>query len=253
MHSSIPITALKETANDYTFKTKTEQDQIMLIYSIQNKLTGKRYIGKTVNDLNSRIRTHRYKLRQGIKNKLYDAMRSYGESNFVWEIIETITCENINERERYYIKLYDSINNGYNITEGGEGGDTMSQHPLKRKIYANIGKKCSVALRGRKKSAEHVKQLTRAQAWRRGQPLPLEWRNNISKALLRKHPNKGKHPSTKTRVKIGRASKIRTKRVCVVCGSVFIAGRCAKYCSWSCRYKRQKELGIYPSNKRSVA
>lgn len=48
------------------------------------------------------------------------AFNKYGIENFEYIIIEE--CENCNmsEREKYWIKHYDSYNSGYNMTIGGE-------------------------------------------------------------------------------------------------------------------------------------
>jgi molybdopterin biosynthesis enzyme MoaB len=40
----------------------------------------------------------------------------------------------INQKEKEYIIIYDSIKNGYNISEGGDGGDTISNNDRKYDI-----------------------------------------------------------------------------------------------------------------------
>lgn len=55
-------------------------------------------------------------------------MDKYGRDNFSFEIIESnLTNENVNDRERFWIKFYNSYYNGYNCSFGGEGGDTYSK------------------------------------------------------------------------------------------------------------------------------
>lgn len=75
------------------------------------------------------------------------AIKKYGRDIFRKEIIEECGASNINEREKFWINFYKSRDRGvgYNIAEGGSGGDTMSKHPnkaeTKQKISkANIGK-----------------------------------------------------------------------------------------------------------------
>lgn len=46
-------------------------------------------------------------------------MRLYGIENFDFEIIEECPIEELDEKEIYYIKLFDSYNTGYNNTYGG--------------------------------------------------------------------------------------------------------------------------------------
>jgi group I intron endonuclease len=99
----------------------------MIIYKITNTLNGKVYIGKTTKSLNERKKTHLKRFRSGEKTHLYSAFKKYGKDVFLWE--ELISCTDIgvlDELEISFIKKYDSFKNGYNMTAGGEGGDTIS-------------------------------------------------------------------------------------------------------------------------------
>ena len=51
---------------------------------------------------------------------LYNAFSKYGLENFIIEEIEKIPNNLLNEREQYWIKYYDTYNNGYNATLGGD-------------------------------------------------------------------------------------------------------------------------------------
>jgi hypothetical protein len=56
---------------------------------------------------------------------IHAAIRKYGIENTVFEVIATCledTNECANYCEKLLIKQYDSFNNGYNLTEGGDGG-----------------------------------------------------------------------------------------------------------------------------------
>lgn len=50
---------------------------------------------------------------------LYSAMQKYGIENFSISLIEE--TDNLEEREVYWIAFYDTYNNGYNATIGGDG------------------------------------------------------------------------------------------------------------------------------------
>ena len=90
------------------------------IYKITNKINGKIYIGKTEFSIKKRWKEHIADSKKGFVNRpLYNAMNKYGISNFLIEQIEE--CENLNERERYWIQYYDTYKNGYNATLGGDG------------------------------------------------------------------------------------------------------------------------------------
>jgi len=55
------------------------------------------------------------------------SIRKDGPENFTVNLVETVkTVEELNQKEKFWIKKYDSYRNGYNETEGGDGGDTYS-------------------------------------------------------------------------------------------------------------------------------
>lgn len=89
------------------------------IYKITNKETGKIYIGKTKHCIYRRMVGHFDDAqRQGrsSQRKILQAIREYGEKAFVIEVVEEVPEEvDIFERERHYIKLFNSVNTGYNM------------------------------------------------------------------------------------------------------------------------------------------
>ena len=94
------------------------------IYKITNKINGKSYIGQTIQNVKERFYQHcATKCSQAILNMvIHKAINKYGKSNFTIEVIEEVESTNLNDRERYWIRYYDSYNNGYNSTEGGQDG-----------------------------------------------------------------------------------------------------------------------------------
>ena len=93
------------------------------IYKITNKINNKIYIGQTRRTIQERWREHLSRANQNYESYLYNAIRKYGEDNFVIEEIEKCEDDYINEREQYYIETFNSFNktNGYNLTKGGDG------------------------------------------------------------------------------------------------------------------------------------
>lgn len=89
------------------------------IYKFTNKINGRVYIGQSV-DIDRRIREH-FCRHDGTPFHL--ALEKYGKENFIIEILEECNPEMLNEKEKYYISLYNSENRqiGYNRTCGGEG------------------------------------------------------------------------------------------------------------------------------------
>lgn len=82
------------------------------IYKITNKINGKSYVGQSKN-IEERWRHHRS---SKLKYPLYLAFQKYGLENFTWEVLEECSILELNEKELYYIKKYDSTNFGYNQT-----------------------------------------------------------------------------------------------------------------------------------------
>ena len=93
------------------------------IYKIENLINHKCYIGQSIH-INRRWYEHRSAMRSDFnyakQSYLYNAVKKYGENNFSFEIIEECSLEMLNYREIYWIAYYDSYNNGYNLTPGGD-------------------------------------------------------------------------------------------------------------------------------------
>lgn len=88
------------------------------IYKIINP-KGKIYIGQTTN---FKKRLYHYKNYLCDRQfKLYNSLVKYGYDSHLFEIIEICDYEIIDEREIFWIKLFDSYKNGLNLTEGGKG------------------------------------------------------------------------------------------------------------------------------------
>lgn len=101
----------------------------MLIYKITNLINGKIYVGKDV-----QRQASYYCSGVAINN----AIKKYGRHNFIREVLEDNieTKEILSIREKYWIeRLSSNIKDiGYNLTIGGEGGDTYTNNPNIDKI-----------------------------------------------------------------------------------------------------------------------
>lgn len=89
------------------------------IYKITNTTNNKCYIGQS-RDIEARWAKHLSAYKSSPDWELYRAFKKYGISAFKFEVIEECSIEELNEREIYWIAQYDSFNNGYNMTLGGE-------------------------------------------------------------------------------------------------------------------------------------
>lgn len=92
------------------------------IYKIENLVNGKIYIGQS-KQIRQRWSEHKKELRKNRHKNIYlqRAWNKYGENYFKHEILELCSEEKLDERECYYINLYETFDNdkGYNLTSGG--------------------------------------------------------------------------------------------------------------------------------------
>lgn len=95
-----------------------------IIYIITNDINNKVYIGQTIQTLKQRWQQHcRKPFSKAESNMLIKrAILKYGKEHFFIKEIEKCSVENLDAREIHYIKLYDSVNTGYNLTKGGISG-----------------------------------------------------------------------------------------------------------------------------------
>lgn len=97
------------------------------IYIIKNTNNQKVYIGQTSRTIQDRWEQHKNAAIRGEQQGiiLYNAMRKYGVQTFYVSKLEEVDLKDINEKEKYWIKYYDSFyttGKGYNLTEGGQWG-----------------------------------------------------------------------------------------------------------------------------------
>jgi len=163
------------------------------IYKFTNKVNHKIYIGKSVN-VYGRYESHKKTALSGKKTLFYNALRKYGIDNFDFEIIKECSREELNEYEKFYIKLYDSNNPqyGYNMTPGGDGG-AMTYGPWNKgkKMTSDFKKRVSESVKKRMKDPVLKEKMSKSLKEAFSKP---ETKKKMSKAKKGKKPwNKGKH------------------------------------------------------------
>ncbi len=174
----------------------------MQIYKTINLINGKIYVGQNAKDNPNYL---------GSGIILKRAIKKYGKENFKKEILqECKTKQELCEAEIYWIAELNAMNQkiGYNLHEGGLGGDTFTDNPNKeninRKHSCETKRKISESLKGNKNCL--------------GRKLLKKSRKKISDANIgNSHSeetkkklsifNTGKHLSEETKMKIANSSK----------------------------------------------
>lgn len=171
------------------------------VYMHRCKENGKVYIGMT-NNIDRRWKCNgiEYKPQDRDENnsRFWNAIKKYGWNNFEHIIIETgMSFEECAEREKYYIKLYNSQDKSreYNIADGGNGGHIYSEHPK-----GMLGKHHNEAKR--KAQSDLMKKLISegkcGAVWKNGHPKGMLGKHHTEeyKQRLRNIPP-DKHPSAR--------------------------------------------------------
>lgn len=109
------------------------------VYMHRNKINNKVYIGQTCN---IKVRWHPISYKGS--SYFYNAIEKYGWDNFEHIIlIDNLSLEEANQKEKYFIKIYESTNRnkGYNLKTGGNNGYQLSKETrqkirLSNQLYA---------------------------------------------------------------------------------------------------------------------
>ncbi len=220
-----------------------------VIYVITCLVNGKQYVGQTRQSLKMRIDQHKRGSRRG-RPGIDAAIAKYGWSDetFKVEVLEVCPVEMLNEREIFWIATLNSKTpNGYNLTDGGDGGLNPSEE-TRAKISANHA---DVSGRnnpfyGKKHSEETCAKISLAKKGKSHKPHSAETRAKIAASNKGKHsqnkgkpsPKKGKPLSADTRAKMSAAHK----------GKIFSDEHRAKL-SMALQGKNHPQYGKHPSKE----
>lgn len=177
------------------------------IYSIKNIINNKRYIGQTVN-IKKRKSYHFWSLNNNrhFNSKLQNDFNKYGFDNFEFKILLIVTKKSdSNYHEKKLVDLWDTINNGYNVYEGGRFEYRKSFEKFGKyvtwnnKDYKSI-RACARALGIDKKSLEYrlSKGYSKDDDLKHGEMTkrPVVWNNIKYESLSKASKENGIHSST---------------------------------------------------------
>jgi len=188
------------------------------IYSITNKVNGKRYVGSSV-DLKRRDYRHFINLKNNkhANSYLQNTYNKYGKGNFTFKIIVFCSEEDLLFYEQRAMDIYNSSNSeyGYNLspTAGNNLGMKMSEE-AKRKISESrkgknhteeTKKKMREAQKGKKHTEEAKRKISNES---KGRKHTEETKKKMSEAKSGvNHPNWGKKFTEEHKKKLSEAHK----------------------------------------------
>jgi group I intron endonuclease len=165
----------------------------MIIYKATCKINGKSYIGQTIRSLRRRISEHLLAVKNGSNYPLHNAIRKYGIENFSWEIIcECLLKEDLDNQEKHYIVLFNTRKqNGYNLTDGGEGpnGWVPTEETRRKMSIAKKGKPSprkgmkqpsTAGENNPAKRPEVRKKASEVKIGKKRAPFSAEWKKKLS-------------------------------------------------------------------------
>ena len=105
----------------------------MFIYKFTHLESNRSYIGQPIQDPNQRRLEHISGSRHSDRTyHFHNALKKYGVDAFSFEVIaKAKTAEELNVLEENYIQQFNSIDNGFNIRNGG-GNKTHNPESIKR-------------------------------------------------------------------------------------------------------------------------
>ncbi len=168
------------------------------IYKVTHTESGRVYVGQTRDKkgIRNRWSVHVSCARRAVYDTYFhNAIRKYGESAFVVELLDECTIDSANALEKRYIATFRSNEKafGFNMSEGGDGGQNTQSPEVRKKISdAKRGKptgilytpevreKIAASKRGKPRNAETIKKIKEN---RKVTELSAAWKSAISSGL----------------------------------------------------------------------
>jgi group I intron endonuclease len=202
----------------------------MYIYKITNNINGKSYIGlksKTVEESKNYY---------GSGTLINQAIDKYGKENFTKEILERNinSHEILNDQEIYWIEYFNTFNNGYNLTKGGQGNlGRVTSEETKAKLRE------SAKQQFRNGVSEETRERIRQNAIGRKNPHSKDTKAKLSKAAtgrIMSQEERDKMAKTHRIAKTGKPLPVATEP-CRYCGRIMAKSHMTRWHNDKCKNK----------------
>lgn len=194
-----------------------------IIYKWTCNVNGKSYIGQTINE-KKREKSFLTEGESYAGEKINNARKKYGVSEGTWTktVLKRLWCkegkedklkDRLNKWEKYYIEFYNTVNNGYNITDGGDSGYVLPDEVIKK--LKHKGKEWWNSLSEERKNEIIGKSNIRYKEWRSSLgEKERNWYIEVAKkANLGKHNGHSSQNSKSSSLnKLGKKRNEETKR-----------------------------------------
>lgn len=131
---------------------------------ITNNINGKCYVGQTSN-VDQRQEQH---FEKSHNIHLRRSIAKYGKENFDFSILTTCkTKEEVNSEEIRLIEEHKAFTDGYNLTQGGEGGNTLLDPEV---------------------ASKHSLATSKGKIGKKRDPFNDKWKAKLAKVLLESEP-----------------------------------------------------------------
>jgi group I intron endonuclease len=162
-----------------------------IIYTVTNKETKMVYVGLTTKSFEKRKKDHLKKSKRGKSYAFQNAIATHGPDAFNWQQIDTATSiDELAQKEKAYVLKYNSKEDGYNQSEGGEIQKSVYQYDVsngmlinKYSSLAHAGATVNLNKQDLSKVCLSVNKVSKGSVWTYSSTYPIDIKDHRKKVV----------------------------------------------------------------------